>query len=148
MAATAFHWMDQQRVARNAFHWLRSGGVFFPFLYDVIRIDGAAGDMMKLLESDWAPFKDRRLLDSVDYLSAVASAGLFSSIKPFARELSSVVPAAYVARLLGTASFVNAYVRAAGIDIADYVDELSREFATIAEEHVIRVPLTGVLAIK
>src|SRR5690606_2393429 len=41
IAATSFHWMDQQRVTGKAARWLRQDGVFFPFLYGPFIVHGA-----------------------------------------------------------------------------------------------------------
>lgn len=148
VAATAYHWMDQTRVAANAFRWLRPGGVFFPFMYDAMRIDGPAGDALKAEEALWAPYKDRRLIEAVDYVRVLRETGLFEEVRPFAHEFVATLQPAVAAGLLCTASFVNAFVKAKGVDIAAYQKTLTDLFTPFGEATVVRSPLGGALAIK
>lgn len=148
VAATSFHWMDQPRVIANAHRWLRRGGVFFPFLYNAFDIDGPAKEAYERHLLLWAPFKDRRLAENVDYPRALRAAGLFARVDDFRSEIVAEVPPAGAAMLLGTASFVNAYARAQGLDIADYVSRMTEDFAAFGDIVRIIAPLNGALAVK
>ncbi len=148
VAATAFHWMDQARVTANAYRWLRPGGVFFPFLYDAMKIDGAAGEVLSRHEVLWAPFKDRRLTEAVDYAGAVLNAGLFAKVTAFESRIEIDMAPNAAASLLGTASFVNAYVNAIGADIADYIDQISSELSAYGSILKVFAPISGAIAVK
>jgi SAM-dependent methyltransferase len=148
VAATSFHWMDQPSVTANAHRWLREGGVFFPFLYNAFAIDGPAQEAYDRHAGLWAPFKDPRLVENVDYARMVKGVGAFARVDEFKNEIVADMPPAGAALLLGTASFVNAYARANGIDIADYVRRLTEDFSSFGDIVRLRAPVTGALAIK
>jgi SAM-dependent methyltransferase len=147
IAATSFHWMDQKLVIANVRRWLRAGGVFFPFLYDAFEVQGPAEAAYLRRSADWAPFKDRRLIDRVDYVAAFREAAGFS-VTPYVSEIRAEIPAETAARLLGTASFVNAFAKAQQIDIDDYVAEMGEEFGAYGATVKLRAPLNGVIAVK
>jgi SAM-dependent methyltransferase len=148
ISATAFHWMDQRRVIANVYDFLRPGGVFFPFLYDAVEIEGAAAASHRRCAALWAPYKDRRLIEAVDYTKVFAAASARFKVRPFASGMRADVPAKTAAGLLGTASFVNAYVQAKGLDIRDYVREMATDFARFGPTVMLVAPLRGVVAVK
>lgn len=148
IAATSFHWMDQRTVMANAHRWLRRGGVFFPFLYDAFNVEGAAKSVYDRHAARWAPYKDRRLTDNVDYPKVFAEAGVFSQWTPFRDSIGLRLAAEEAAGLLGTTSFGGAYARAAYGDPARYIAELADEFRACGEPLAVTAPLNGVIAVK
>lgn len=148
LAATAFHWMDQTRVAAKAHRWLRSGGVFFPFMFDAMRIEGAGRAAFDRAQKEWAPFKDRRLGDAIDYEKPIRATGLFASVAPFRFEIAAALAPAVAARLFATASFVDACARARGLGADQYAERLARSFEGCGETLDLRAPVIGAIAVK
>lgn len=148
VAATSFHWMDQKQVVANAFRWLRSGGIFFPFRYSAFEVHGPAEAVFRKHEALWAPFKDRRLTASIEYGRPVGASGLFSQISYFADDLGSRLSAEEAAGLFGTTSFGSAYARANYSDPDLYIELLAREFRECGDALIVKAPLKGVIAVK
>ncbi|HBK93115.1 MAG TPA: hypothetical protein DDZ68_15745, partial [Parvularcula sp.] len=104
IAATAFHWMEQDVVCANVARWLRPGGVFFPFLYGPFFVGGTAQPVFQKHWALWAPFMDKRLGAKADYSRAMRACGAFARLESYSGAIDVVLPAPDAAGLLLTAS--------------------------------------------
>lgn len=145
-AATAFHWMDQQKVCANVAQWLRPHGVFFPFLYGPFYIVGPARAVFEKHWALWAPFMDRRLGAKANYAHAMNACGAFSRLETFSAPFESAMPPEEAAGLLLTASYARAYMADRGLG-EDYRQRLSDELSLYGEIS-IGFPLGGVLGVR
>lgn len=148
IAATSFHWMDQPRVIAKVHRWLRPGGVFFPFLYDAFVVEGPAASVYHRHAALWEPFKDRRLIENVDYGRVFEKSGVFARRTRFEDAIGAAFSADEAAGLFGTTSFGSAYARAHHDDPARYIDGLASEFRAAGAPLRVLAPLVGVIAIK
>lgn len=148
IAATSFHWMDQRAIIEKVHCWLRPGGVFFPFLYDAFNVEGAAKTVYDRNAALWAPFRDKRLNESVDYAKAFERSGAFANWSAFRDSIGATMSAEDAAGLLGTTSFASAYAKAAFGDPSIYVAKLTEEFRACGESLRVNAPLKGVIAVK
>lgn len=112
LSATAFHWMDQQQICKRAAQWLRPGGVFFPFAFDLFRFDGAAQAFFRSEFEKWRPFRDRRLDENYDYAAVLARSQCFASVSPFKSSFARELSCQEAAGLICSTSFACAYARA------------------------------------
>ncbi len=146
IAATAFHWMEQDVVTAKVSRWLRPGGVFFPFLYGPFFVTGDAREVFQHHWKLWAPFMDKRLGAKADYSRPMRASGAFSQRLPYSGEIAVTLPAPDAAGLLLTASYARAYMAATGLGEA-YLDQLAEELAPYAPV-TIGFPLGGVLGVR
>jgi len=147
VAATSFHWMDQDLIVARAFDWLRPGGAFFPFMYGVFEFEGAARAIFEREAPHWAAYKDDRLLAKYDPGPAIASSGLFASVAPVSAIGERTYAPDDAAALLATTSYGAAYAADHG-GTESYLRKLAQDFAAAADEIVIRFPISGVIALK
>ena len=75
VSATAFHWMDQPLTCKRAAQWLRPGGVFFPFAFDVFQFEGEAQKFFTAEFEKWRPYRDPRLDDNYNYAEILNETG-------------------------------------------------------------------------
>ena len=146
IAATAFHWMDQDAVCANVARWLRPGGVFFPFLYGPFFISGSAQPVFRRHWSLWSPHMDRRLGAKAEYSRPMKACGAFSRLETYSGEIGVTLPPRDAAGLLLTASYARAYMTASGLG-EGYVDQLAEELAPFSPV-TIGFPLGGVLGVR
>jgi SAM-dependent methyltransferase len=146
ISATAFHWMDQERVCANVARWLRPRGVFFPFLYGPFFIAGPAQPVFQKHWALWAPFMDKRLGAKADYARSMRACGAFSRLENFSSDIKVTLEPEDAAGLLLTASYARAYMAKAGLDEA-YVSQLADELRPHAPV-TVGFPLGGVLGIR
>ena len=111
VAATSFHWMDQTKICRNASNWLSTGGVFFPFAYDVFKLEGAAQRFFASEYEKWKPYRDRRLDENYDYCAALREAGVFHSVMPYQSQTVAELSIEEATGLISTFSYAAAYGR-------------------------------------
>ena len=146
IAATAFHWMEQDIVCAKVARWLRPGGVFFPFLYGPFFVTGTAQPVFQRHWALWAPFMDKRLGAKADYSRPMRASGAFSRLENHSGEIKVVLPPQDAAGLLLTASYARAYMASKGLG-TDYIDQLTEALAPHAPV-TIGFPLGGVLGVK
>lgn len=146
IAATAFHWMDQDAVCAKVARWLRPGGVFFPFLYGPFFVTGEAASVFRRHWALWAPFMDKRLGAKADYARPMKACGAFARLETWSGEIKVTLPAEDAAGLLLTASYARAYAAAKNLGPA-YVGQLAAELAPHAPV-TIGFPLGGVLGVR
>jgi SAM-dependent methyltransferase len=146
ISATAFHWMDQERVCASVARWLRPGGIFFPFLYGPFFIAGPAQPVFQKHWALWAPFMDKRLGQKADYARSMRAAGAFSRLESFSSDIKVPLGPEDTAGLLLTASYARAYMAKAGLGEA-YVSQLADELRPHAPV-TVGFPLGGVLGVR
>ncbi len=146
IAATAFHWMDQDIVCAKVARWLRPRGVFFPFLYGPFFVTGAAQPVFQRHWALWSPFMDKRLGAKADYSRSMRACGAFSRIESYSGGIEVALPAEDAAGLLLTASYARAYA-ASKTPGASYIDQLAEELSPHAPV-TIGFPLGGVLGVR
>ncbi|MEE2693081.1 MAG: class I SAM-dependent methyltransferase [Pseudomonadota bacterium] len=147
VAATSFHWMDQERVCASVARWLRPGGVFFPFLYTPFAPQGPAQAIYERHWRLWLPHMDRRLGAKADYSRAIRESGAFGKIEMFSSRISASLSPAEATGLLSTASYARAYMAQCG-DAEGYLRGLEGELAAVGERIDVVFPLGGVLAVR
>lgn len=145
VAATSFHWMDQEKVCAAVATWLRPGGVFFPFLYGPFFVHGPARAVYEAHWRRWAPFMDKRLGAKADYSRAINASGAFAATQTFSGRTTRFYAPAEAAALFCTTSYARAYAARRG-DEDGYLHEIAQEVAALADEVEIEFPLGGVLA--
>lgn len=146
IAATAFHWMDQDAVCAKVARWLRPRGVFFPFLYGPFFVTGTAQPVFQRHWALWSPFMDRRLGAKADYSRPMRACGAFARLETYSGEIKVTLPPQDAAGLLLTASYARAYMASTGQG-AGYLDQLAEELAPHAPV-TIGFPLGGVLGVR
>lgn len=146
VAATAFHWMDQDLVCAKVARWLRPGGVFFPFLYGPFHVKDGVSEVFARHWALWAPYMDKRLGAKADYARSMREAGCFTRLETFSMSMEKELSAAEAAGLFFTASYARAYAEAKGVS-AVYVDQLTEELAPYGRVRV-GFPLGGVLGVR
>ncbi|HBS32495.1 MAG TPA: hypothetical protein DEA40_12270 [Parvularcula sp.] len=146
IAATAFHWMEQDVVCANVARWLRPGGVFFPFLYGPFFVGGTAQPVFQKHWALWAPFMDKRLGAKADYSRAMRACGAFARLESYSGAIDVVLPAPDAAGLLLTASYARAFMASKGLGAA-YIDQLTEELEPHAPV-TVGFPLGGVLGVR
>lgn len=147
IAATSFHWMDQERVSASVVRWLRLGGVFFPFLYGPFIVKGPARAVYERHWNFWAPFMDRRLGAKADYSRSILAAGAFEKIETFSTKIERRLAPADAAGLFCTTSYANACAGHRG-GAEEYLVELAAELAAATDQIDIEFPLGGVLGVR
>lgn len=146
IAATAFHWMEQDVVCANVARWLRPGGIFFPFLYGPFFVGGSAQAVFQKHWALWSPFMDKRLGAKADYSRAMRGCGAFSRLESYSGAIDVVLPAHDAAGLLLTASYARAYMASKNLGAA-YIDQLTEELRPHAPV-TVGFPLGGVLGVR
>ena len=146
VAATAFHWMEQDVVCAKVARWLRPHGVFFPFLYGPFFVTGAALPVFQRHWALWSPFMDKRLGAKADYSRSMSASGAFARLESYSGEIKVTLPPADAAGLLLTASYARAYMASKNLG-SGYLDQLADELAPFAPV-TIGFPLGGVLGVK
>ncbi|MEQ8934749.1 MAG: class I SAM-dependent methyltransferase [Amphiplicatus sp.] len=147
IAATSFHWMDQERVCANVARWLRPGGVFFPFLYTPFAPQGPAQANYERHWRLWAPYRDRRLGAKADYSRPIRDSGAFDKIEMFSSRITARLSPKEMTGLLATASYARAYMAQCGDEQA-YLHALETELTAACETIEVVFPLGGVLAVR
>lgn len=147
IAATSFHWMDQERICASVAQWLRPGGVFFPFLYGPFIVKGPARAVYEQHWNFWAPFMDRRLGAKADYSRAIVASGAFEKIETFSSRSERRFLPADAAGLFCTTSYANACAEHRG-NAEEYLAVLASELAAAADCVDIEFPLGGVLGVR
>ncbi|WP_428410634.1 class I SAM-dependent methyltransferase [Hyphococcus sp.] len=146
ISATAFHWMDQNLICRNAARWLKSGGAFFPFAFDAFEVPGPVGDFYASEFKKWAAYRDRRLVECYNYRKALEESGVFASVVPYRQVLNHRLPSEMAAGLISTFSFARDYARDNGGD--DYFVSVKSALTGFGETVTFTVPVIGALGIK
>ena len=146
IAATSFHWMQQDIVCANVAKWLRPGGVFFPFLYGPFSVIGPAEAVFAKHWALWAPFMDKRLGAKANYSPAMKACGAFGRLDTFSMTMEKKLPPEKAAGLFLTASYARAYMTAKGLR-EDYLHALAGELSAFGEI-AVSFPLGGVLGVK
>ncbi len=147
IAATSFHWMEQEEICASVARWLRPGGVFFPFLYGPFIVHGPARAVYEAHWRLWAPFMDERLGAKADYSRSIGASGGFEKIETFNGKTHTRLNPADTAALFGTTSYARSYAAHRG-DEDGYLQSLTDEIAAVAEEVQVEFPLGGVLAVR
>jgi SAM-dependent methyltransferase len=150
VAATAFHWMDQAKVARRAAQWLRPGGVFFAFAFGPLQYPSAAPAVRTLLQrqlSDARMHMHDRIAQWTPYVDAVRRADVFSQVTPVELYADYSWSPQHMAGFLVTTSFGQALARASG-DATRYLAGFAAQLADASGGRAIavRLPVEGVLA--
>lgn len=143
-SATAFHWMDQASICRKAARWLRPGGVFFPFAYDVFEFEGSVQDYFAEEFEKWRPYRDARLDVNYDYPAILDRSGAFSSVTPFCTETSIELAIPSVVGLMCTMSYAAAYARAESSP-AKYFSDVQNALNAFGERIKVTFPIIGAL---
>lgn len=146
IAATSFHWMDQDVVCAKVAKWLRPGGVFFPFLYGPFFVIGPAEAVFLRHWTLWAPFMDKRLGAKADYSRAMKACGAFGRLEAFSMKMEKLLSPADAAGLFLTASYARAYVAATGHG-EEYHGQLTDELSAFGDI-TVGFPLGGVLGVR
>ncbi len=145
VAATSFHWMDQEKVIARVARWLRPSGVFFPFLYGPFFVEGEAKAVFQAHRALWTPYRDPRLGARADYSRALAASGRFAKLVTYSDAVQLKLAPESAAGLFLTASYARDYARD-NVGEDEYRLRLAEDFAAIGVIDV-RLPLGGVLAI-
>lgn len=146
IAATSFHWMDQDVVCEKVATWLRPRGVFFPFLYGPFYVVGPAEEVFARHWSLWSPHMDKRLGAKANYSRAMRECGAFSRLETFSMKMEAKMSPDNAAGLFLTASYARAYMAAEGLG-DDYRRMLTDELSACAEL-TVGFPLGGVLGVR
>lgn len=147
ISATAFHWMNQQKVSASVARWLRPGGVFFPFLYGPFRMEGAVAEIFRRHDALWGPYRDARLGSNVDYEKSIRAAGAFRIAEKFGMAMKIPLSATNAAGLILTMSYASAYARANG-GLEAYRARLLDDFGAHEGAIVVATHLGGVIAVR
>lgn len=147
ISATAFHWMDQEAICKNAALWLRSGGVFFPFAFDAFGVDGTAASFYNGEFEKWAAFRDRRIVECYDYEAAITNSGVFVNVTGFAQTSRYELTAETATGLMSTFSFARAYAHTQ--ENADaYFQSLKDNFENLGPTVCVTASIKGALGVK
>ncbi|MFZ5616782.1 MAG: class I SAM-dependent methyltransferase [Pseudomonadota bacterium] len=146
IAATAFHWMEQDVVCAKVAQWLRPGGVFFPFLYGPFFVSGPAEAAFARHWALWAPHMDKRLGAKADYSRAMKACGAFKGLSTFSMTMEKPMAPADAAGLFLTASYARVYMATNNLG-EDYRYQLANELAAFGEIPV-NFPLGGILGVR
>lgn len=146
IAATAFHWMDAERVCDVARRSLRQGAPFIPFGYGPFRLVSPAASA-RLGETEyafWRAWMDPRLIRWRPYADIVRETGLATSIEAFDHVFEKSFTAKDAAGLLLTTSYASAINR----ERPGYAREFKRrvEDSAAGEAVVVRFELMGCVA--
>ena len=114
VAATSFHWLDQPVICGRIAQWLSPGGLFFPFAYDVFRLEGKAQEFFAAEYEKWKPFRDRRLDMNYDYPAILKRTDLFQTIVPYQNQTTVALSIEDATGLISTMSYAAAYGRENG----------------------------------
>lgn len=147
ISATAFHWMNQQKVCASVARWLRPGGVFFPFLYGPFRMEGAAAEAFRRHDALWGPYRDARLGSNVNYEMSIRAADAFRVAEKFGMAMKIPLSAENAAGLILTMSYASAYARANG-GLEAYRARLIEDFGAHEGAIVVASHLGGVIAVR
>lgn len=147
IAATAFHWMDQPLICRNAARWLKPGGAFFPFAFDLPHVDGPAGDFYDSEFEKWKAYRDRRLIERYDYERALKESAVFANVVRYEQSFRHTLPPETAAGLISTFSFVRDYARVQG-DAEKYFESVKDAFLGFGETISFVAPVIGALGVK
>ena len=150
IAATAFHWMDQPLITRKAYQWLRPGGVFFAFAYDVVGWRPAGvQEAVHRRHGEWKSCMHARLTTNYDYADEIRRAGLFADVQALRAVVEQPMTPEEAAGFLMTTSYASLFARKTG-DEAAYEAGLEAEIAEAARTSgvVARFPMVGALAVK
>lgn len=111
-SATAFYWMDGQRVAQQAQRWLRPGGVLAVYRYAIIGgPDGLMALMQREMHRRWDAVRHPRLRDEDYSRRTIAAVPGWASVDLFQVPNIVPLPPERVVGFLRTASYVHAYTR-------------------------------------
>ncbi len=111
-SATAFYWMDGDRVARLAQQWLRPRGVLAVYRYGIIGgPDGLMALMRREMHERWDAVRHPRLRDEDYSRRTIAAVPGWASVEIFQVPNNVPLPADRVVGFLRTASYVHAYTR-------------------------------------
>ena len=148
VCATSFHWMDQARVLKLAYNWLKPNGVFYAFLYGPWELEGATKLIVSKHRRLWGPFKDKSVGAKANYATPIESNRGFQDIKGHKFEMTLELSPHDTAALFLTASFVALYAQTT-IGVSAYHAQLAQELAEVSEHKIsVRIPLGGVSAIR
>lgn len=149
-AAISFYWMDGPRVIENVARWLRPGGVFAVYRYNVPRYPPPIQALVdRELHGNWAPFVHERLLD-IDYSRRTLRATkLLYNIQIHEIPYSLQVGARDVVGFFHSTSYVKAYLQSLA-DPERYLREFGDELRKAApgERFEMSIPLELILAYK
>jgi SAM-dependent methyltransferase len=144
ISATAFHWMDQPAICQNAARWLKPGGVFFPFAYDVFRFENGVHDYFAEEFEKWRPYRDPRLDENYDYPDVLHRSGTFSSVETLRSEMSLELSTDDAAGLICSASYAAAYARATSSPDV-YLEEVRNSLSEFGECIRVFFPIIGAI---
>ena len=109
-SATAFYWMDGDRIARLAQHWLRPHGVLAVYRYSIIGgPDGLMTLMQREMRDRWDAVRHPRLRDEDYSRRTIAAVPGWASLDVLPVPNIVPLPVERVVGFLRTASYVHAY---------------------------------------
>ena len=150
VAATAYHWMDQDLIARKVFNWLRPGGVFLAFAYDVVGWKPApVQGLVHRRHGDWKSCMHARLTSNYDYAEVLQAVDLYEDVQALRAVIEQTMTPESAAGFLMTTSYASLYARRTS-DEASYEVKLADDIKTAArgQKIVARFPMVGALAVK
>lgn len=148
LAATAFHWMDAERVCARVASWLRPGGVFMAVAFSRPQAaSGAVGEVLTRYNALWRSRMHDRLSDWRAYGDLIADSQAFATVKAFEIYADFTWTPEQTAGFLLSTSYASAYALATG-DEERHHRELAAALAAAAPDGPIalRLPLEGALA--
>jgi len=145
-AGTAFHWMDADIVCARAARWLRPGGVFFAFAYELFTAVETPR-LQALFDAEsalWQSHKHAKLVSFEHYPDRMRATGAFARVEPVRVEHDWRASVERIAGFLLTTSFATAYAQATG-DAEGYAADFTRRTAEAAGGPTARVryPVEG-----
>jgi trans-aconitate methyltransferase len=147
VAATALHWMDQDRVADRAGAWLGAGGVYFAFAYGAAQYPEAPSALLNVLlrhsKAARAHMHDR-LTSWRPYANAMRAAGKFVNVEEFELYAEHRWTPEECAGFLMSTSYGQAHARASGdatTHFAAFAEQISK--ACGGRSILVRFPVEG-----
>ncbi|MEE8516543.1 MAG: class I SAM-dependent methyltransferase [Alphaproteobacteria bacterium] len=130
--ATAFYWMDREKVLEEASRVLKPGGVFSAYKYDLLKAIGPVGDIVAAhLSAHWDAHRDPRLTGHDDTADVMRNGGLFASVtsQTIANRIDYPSAEAFV-QFWRSTSYVSAYLRTLA-DPQAYLDGLVEDMCAV-----------------
>ena len=149
-AAISFYWMDGPRVIENVARWLRPGGVFAVYRYNVPRYPAPVQTLIdRELHGNWRPFVHERLRDRDYSRRTLQASKLLTNVEVHEIPYSLQVTARDVLGFFHSTSYVKAYLQTLA-DPESYLRELGEELqkAAPSERFKMDIPLELILAYK
>jgi SAM-dependent methyltransferase len=147
VAATALHWMEQDKVVTRAARWLRKGGVFFAFAYGAAQYPEAGAKLHDVITTHTRAARvhmHERLSSWRPYENALAECGQYRQIERFELYVEHRWSPAELAGFVMSTSYGQAYARASG-DASAHLETFAAAVAVASHgrDILVRFPIEG-----